>query len=95
MSGETDSKLGLCTQKTFENYRETVEARLSDLERRKVDEDSIPPGLLFALVGMTYAVFCVLARGQGVSNEDIQSYTFSGVVVSLVSILVCNYASIM
>lgn len=69
-----------------------MEARLVNLEMMSGEEGLIPRTMVF---GAGYVVLCVLARMWGVSDEDIQSCTFSTVVVSLVAMLVCNYAVIM
>lgn len=73
-----------------------MEARLATLESAKTNQGSILPSIVFtALVGMGYVALAGLARARGMGNEDIQSYSFSCIVVSLVAMLVCNYASIM
>lgn len=84
-----------CTQKAFKDYRETVEARLAGLEMVKTNKTPIwiLPGIAFAVfMGMNYFAFSGLAEMQGVSSEDIY---FGFLVIVLVAMLVCHYASIM
>lgn len=84
-----------CTKKVFRDYRKTVEARLAGLERVKTNKTPIwiLPGIAFTMfVGMNYFAFSGLAEMQGVSSEDIY---FGLLVIVLVAMLVCHYASIM
>lgn len=73
-----------------------MDARLATLEQAKKNRGSILPSIVFtALVGMAYVALAGLAKARGMSDEDVQAYSFSCIVVSLVSMLVFNYAAIM